>query len=431
MIGIVMKREFSVLLAAKSHRAAVIIVGLLILIAGVVARFALPAVQDQLVPAAPRIAVGVETQMAQFEPILKQTVGVTQSGLATGAGKAWVKEQQEALQDAADQDSTSDKDNAPGSDSAANKDEKVRFVALGGTPSKPIIYSTQSMIETYSEGTAQVFGQALTLAGANAMIPGGLTAAQQGQLMALANPRLVNVETTANTNVIESNPGGYIAGTVACALLLFTVAMGMGAISQGVVEEKASRIVEILVSTVRPRQLLFGKILGIGAFVVLELVIWLACTVAALLISGAPIPVGFNLSGTIGWIMVWVILGFLIFATLVGGISAMVSRQEDLAAVQTPIIFLMIIPFYLALYLVPYQPDALITKIFSWIPGFSSFLMPMRFSLNNVLPWEPWGALAVALLSLPLFVGIAGRIYQNSVLRMGKRVSWKDALRRR
>ena len=82
--------------------------------------------------------------------------------------------------------------------------------------------------------------------------------------------------------------------------------------------------------------------------------------------------------GYIPMVLLWIILGYFTFAAITGGLAATVSRQEDLGAIQTPVIFLQLVPLYVAMYLVPYQPEATITKVLSYIPGLSPYLMPMR-----------------------------------------------------
>ena len=403
----VMRREFLVLTQSKGHRVAIIVMGLLIILAGVVARIAIPMLQDSLAPSTPEMHAAVEEGMAPLSPALEGIAGPAET-IATGSGESWVQEQV-----------------AQGADD----DSEAQYFALGGSPEAPIVYTSLAGTELLTSGLQQTVGQSLMLAGVNSLVPEGLSPQQQGAVLALANPQIVSVETStggSSVSAITANPMGYFTGIVACSLLLMAVAIGMGTISQGVVEEKSSRVVEILVSTVRPRQLLLGKILGIGLFVVAELIIWMICAIIAVKISGIDLTI--NLSGTVFWVLAWVIVGFFIFATLVGGIAATVSRQEDLGAVQTPVVFGMLIPFYLALYLVPFMSDATITKVLSWIPGFSSFMMPMRYGLDKVETWELWAALALAIVTVPLFTRIAGRIYQNSILKMGKRVTLKEAL---
>ncbi|WP_353065247.1 ABC transporter permease [Arcanobacterium hippocoleae] len=200
----------------------------------------------------------------------------------------------------------------------------------------------------------------------------------------------------------------------------------LSTLSVGIVEEKSSRVVEILLSAVRPRTLLLGKIIGIGLFALTQLVLYLVAIFVSLNIAG--LWHGIEVGTILIWMIIWLLLGFFTFTTLAGGVSSMVSRQEDLGGIITPLMLLMIIPFYLGMFLVPAAPDSIWTKVFSTIPGFSSFIMPVRQAYESVEIWELVLAAGISFVSVPLFAAVAGRIYENSILRMGKRVTLRQAL---
>ncbi|XCB30758.1 ABC transporter permease [Arcanobacterium hippocoleae] len=265
--------------------------------------------------------------------------------------------------------------------------------------------------------------QALTLYHVNE-ITGGVSQDQAAKIAAVMNVPVTIV--TGSSNLIGENPIGFFTAVAAQVLLFFAVITGLSTISIGVVEEKSSRVVEILLSSVRPRTLLLGKILGIGLFVLLQLALYISAAVISLKISG--LWMGFEISALIVWMIVWILVGFFIFVTISGGISATVSRQEDLGGIITPITIGMMIPFYLGMYLVPALPDSIWTKVLSMIPGFSSFIMPARQAFDTVETWELFLAAGIGIVCLPLLAALSGKIYENSILRMGKRVSLREAL---
>src|SRR5699024_3672260 len=159
-------------------------------------------------------------------------------------------------------------------------------------------------------------------------------------------------------------------------------------VSVGVVEEKSSRVVEILLATIRPTQLLAGKVLGVGVVALRQVIIFAVGGFIAAQATGGLDGFELDRGSALGMLLQWVLLGFAIYVVLVGGLAALVSRQEDIGAVTTPMVFGMMIPFYLGIYLVPNAPEALATKVLSQIPFFSPFMMPVRIAFGTAETWE-------------------------------------------
>jgi ABC-2 type transport system permease protein len=128
-------------------------------------------------------------------------------------------------------------------------------------------------------------------------------------------------------------------------------------------------------------------------------------------------------------VIVWYVLGFFLFAALYAAIGSTVSRQEELNAVVAPMIFVLLIPFILTVNLLPGDPRSPIATVLSYVPFFSQTVMPARYALGAAELWEVAVSAAVAVLAIVVVVRVAGRIYRNSVLRTGARVSLREALR--
>ena len=132
---------------------------------------------------------------------------------------------------------------------------------------------------------------------------------------------------------------------VAGVLLYMFLLMGGNMVAQGVVEEKSSRVVELLLSTIRPAPLLAGKVLGIGAVTLLQLVVITAVGATGAAASGMlSVPSG-ALAGTLVGTVAWFLLGFALYATLMAAGASLVSRQEDLQSVVGPMTMLLVAPF--------------------------------------------------------------------------------------
>ncbi|WP_372593674.1 ABC transporter permease [Actinotalea sp.] len=212
--------------------------------------------------------------------------------------------------------------------------------------------------------------------------------------------------------------------------LLFGALIGTGStISMGVVEEKTSRVVEILLSTIRPAQLLAGKILGVGIYGLFQVFVLGAAGVGAAVVLGAGDLLQVSLGLSFLWLVVWFLLGYLLFALLFGGFAALVSRQEDIGSVTTPLIMLLLVPFYATMFLVPNDPESTLVRVLSIVPFFSPFMLPVRSALGALQGWEMALGLAVTVLTIPALVWIAGRVYRRGVLHTGGKLALREALR--
>jgi ABC-2 type transport system permease protein len=196
-----------------------------------------------------------------------------------------------------------------------------------------------------------------------------------------------------------------------------------------VVEEKSSRVVELLLSTVQPWQLMAGKVAGIGLVGLVQIVIVAAGGAIAGLATGALTISASAAAGTVVWLVVWYLLGFFSYALVLAAASALVSRQEEIAGVVTPILMLLVVPYVLGVSILPAQPDSSLIEVLSLIPLFAPTLMPMRLAFGGVPGWQAGLAVVLVMLLIPALVWLSGRIYRNAVLRTGARVRLRDALR--
>lgn len=244
------------------------------------------------------------------------------------------------------------------------------------------------------------------------------------QALAEAMPQIVT--TDAGPSLFGAD---WLVAVMAISVLLFLL-IGTGSlIATGVVEEKTSRVVEILLATIRPSQLLAGKILGIGIVGLLQLLILGVAAVVPAAATGVLEGFEVDVGSTLGMLVVWFLLGYTIYALLFGGLAALISRQEEIGAVTTPLMFLLFVPFYLSMYLVPSSPDSTLTQVLSHIPLFSPFLMPMRQVFGALPAWELWLSVGISVATIPLLVLVAGRIYRRGVLHTGGRMKLTEALK--
>ncbi len=228
----------------------------------------------------------------------------------------------------------------------------------------------------------------------------------------------------------EFDGGTFFAGLVVIVVLFIILIQSASVIMMGVVEEKSSRVVEILLATVRPATLLGGKVLGVGLYALVQA----ASTVLPIVFAAWYLDLYATLDIEMGTLLstfaVWFVLGFAVYIVFFGGLAALVSRQEDIGAVTTPMMLLMMVPLYLAIYLVPNNPDGTITQVLTQIPFFAPFMVPMRSAFGTISTAETVLAIVICLVTVPLLTWIAGRVYAGAVLNTGGRMKLGDALRR-
>ncbi len=249
------------------------------------------------------------------------------------------------------------------------------------------------------------------------------------------NPAAVDqAVASATTQVVLLRPAPPINGSalgigIAAGALIYMTLLTLGQmVAQGVVEEKSSRVVELLLSTVRPWQLMAGKVLGIGAVGLIQMLIYGIVGVAAGATTGVLPSIGGATNAVIG-LIVWYVLGFLMYSLAFAGAGALVSRQEDAAGVVMPILMFVIAAWVVGISLIPSDPTNSVAAIMSLIPMFAPTLMPMRIAMGVVPFWQYGLAVVLAVALIPALLWLAGRIYRNGVLRTGARVKLSEALK--
>jgi ABC-2 type transport system permease protein len=198
-------------------------------------------------------------------------------------------------------------------------------------------------------------------------------------------------------------------------------------VAQGVVEEKSSRVVELLLATMRPWQLLAGKILGLGLLGLAQMLVIASIGVAgALAFDVVQLPG--RLIGTVLTVVAWFVLGYAFYASVFAAGASLVSRQEDLASVITPVSLLLVAGFVISIQAAQ-DPTGTLSTVTSFIPGLSPLVMPVRQAAGGAAWWEVGLAVLLMLLSIAVIVRIGGRVYAGALLRTGGKLKFREALR--
>ncbi|MDH4118165.1 MAG: ABC transporter permease [Acidimicrobiia bacterium] len=219
-------------------------------------------------------------------------------------------------------------------------------------------------------------------------------------------------------------------GTQVGSIILYIAILMFGQfIMMGVMEEKQSRVVEVVLSRAKAERLLTGKVLGIGLLGLLQLAVIGGSLVAALNLVEIP---GLDMGG-LGWkilvqTVLWFLLGFGLYSVLYGGLGATVTRQEDAQGMAfLPV--LLLLPGYFISFIAIEEPNALAPVIASFVPFSAPLVLPVRIATGTVPAWQVAAAVAIVVVTTVIVIRLGARIYRGAVLSIGAKVKLRDALR--
>ncbi len=211
-------------------------------------------------------------------------------------------------------------------------------------------------------------------------------------------------------------------------LLLYGQLFGYGIwVASGVIEEKASRVVEMLLSAIRPKQLLLGKIVGIGTLGLAQLIVISSFAIGLAFATNA-IDVSSSAFGAAGLVIGWFVLGFAFYATLFAAAGSLVTRMEELQNVIVPINLTILVSFFISIGALQ-DPNGRLQVIASILPTSSALAMPVRIVLGAAPAWQVAVSLVALVGSTILLVPFAARLYSGAVLRTRGRVRIREAWR--
>ncbi|WP_374946443.1 ABC transporter permease, partial [Agreia sp.] len=252
------------------------------------------------------------------------------------------------------------------------------------------------------------------------------------QIVALEEAPAALVEllsVTPEVTLLEpSDQNGALAYLVGLGfgIVFFMAATLFGTtIAQSVVEEKATRVVEILMSAISARALLAGKVVGNTLLAFGQIVLIAVAAIVGLVVTGQDALLS-DLGPSIVWFVVFFAVGFVLLAAMFASAAALVSRQEDIGSVTTPVMMLVMIPYFLIVF--AWDNDLILT-IMSYVPFSAPIGMPMRIFLGTAEWWEPLLSLVIIVATTVVVVLLGSKIYSNSLLRTGARVKLLEALR--
>ncbi|MGD2103170.1 MAG: ABC transporter permease, partial [Acidimicrobiia bacterium] len=233
--------------------------------------------------------------------------------------------------------------------------------------------------------------------------------------------------TTLTGGDAEDDEGRTVIAYFGLLLLYMAVLLYGTWILTGVTEEKSNRVVEVLLSSVQPWQILGGKILGIGSLALAQLLGTLVVAFVALRVT-EPFDLPDLEPLALVNLMVWFVLGFLIFAVLFGAAGSLVSRTEDANTIALPMTMTAVAGFFVSIVSLD-DPSGPVAMVSTFIPVTAPFVVPVRAALDAISAWEYLLAVVIAIAAIGGLTVLGGRIYAGGILRFGSRVGWREAWR--
>jgi ABC-2 type transport system permease protein len=229
-----------------------------------------------------------------------------------------------------------------------------------------------------------------------------------------------------------------IFASVVGILLYMTILMYGQNVLRGVIEEKQSRVAEVVVSSVRPTTLLAGKVLGVGGVGLTQMAIWLFATILmmryrvplmqAFGFPATPLPMPSVTVGQVVILLIFFLLGYTLYSALFAAVGAMVSSEQEAQQAQMPVVLMLVVSI-MFLQPVLLEPDGQLAMTLGLLPVSSPIMMPLRMSTVDVPPWEIGLSILALVAGCYLAVYFAATVYRTGLLMHGKRVTFREVFR--
>lgn len=232
---------------------------------------------------------------------------------------------------------------------------------------------------------------------------------------------------TIERSKAKSTDAEVLTAVLGAALLLTTIVVYGQWVLTGVVEEKANRVVEVIVATVRPRHLLAGKVIGIGLLGLIQVA--LIGGLAAALVAAGAFDAPSSLGGSVALVVPWFALGFALYAVAYAAAGAIASRSQDANSAGLPVTYTLIALFWLGYVVLSIDANSVPAHLLTVFPLTAPLVLPARSALVGVPLWEHALALAVVVATIYSLVRLGGRIYGAGLLRSGPRLDLRATMR--
>jgi len=232
-------------------------------------------------------------------------------------------------------------------------------------------------------------------------------------------------------SIKEEGFGSLILSYIFAFLLYISLLMSGQMMLQSVIEEKASRIVEVILSSVSPREMMTGKIVGSAITALMQMGIWLAAiiTVASSAIIALPPEVVVSIKAVqVIFLLVNFAVGLVLFLSLFGMVGSIFDNPQDAQSGLWPVMMLIMIPFFVAMSMMQ-NPNSPIGNITALLPFTSIMVMPVKMTIVEVPIWQLALSIVVNIIAIFFVFPVAGKIYRVGILRTGKKPKWSEVIK--
>ncbi len=209
--------------------------------------------------------------------------------------------------------------------------------------------------------------------------------------------------------------------------LLFLGIIGTGQqMLSSIIEEKGSRVIEVLLSALSPFQLMAGKIIGLAGIGLTVICLWGVAAYLTVCWQGLNVDVT---AGTLLYVVIYYILGFLLFSSIMVGIGSICNTIKETQSLMTPVIFLCVVPI-IAWQNIIQHPDGMLAKVLSFLPPTTPMVMILRLSGGSDISMiEIFATIAVLVAAILATIWLSSKVFRAGILMYGKRPSLREIIR--
>lgn len=229
----------------------------------------------------------------------------------------------------------------------------------------------------------------------------------------------------------EEGFGSMALSWVFAFLLYLSLLMSGQMMLQSVIEEKSNRIVEVILSSVSPREMMTGKIIGSAITALMQMGIWLATviTVASPAMNLLPEDIMVSIKAVqVVFLMVNFAVGLVLFLSLFGMVGSIFDNPQDAQSGLWPVMMLIMIPFFVAMSMMQ-NPNSPIGNVAALLPFASIIVMPVKMTIVEVPIWQLALSIIVNIIAIFFVFPVAGKIYRVGILRTGKKPKWSEVVK--
>jgi len=266
-------------------------------------------------------------------------------------------------------------------------------------------------------GTVSTLAQLAGLSRLIETVPGAATAVAHGVTLPVSGLQPPSTPLSAR-----------LTGQFTMIIVFVLISVYGSQIALGIGEEKSSRVVEVLLSSVRPVQLLVGKVLGMGVLALAQAAAMIAVFIVAGFASGSSLVHGSTL-GTVLVGGVFIVLGYAFYCTAFAAAGSLVSRQSDVNTTVLPVQLPLILAYALSFTVIYANGASAFFHVLGFLPPTSPIAMPVLYAAGDVPAWQVAVSAVLCAVGTVWMARLAAKIYANSILRTGPRISFRQAIR--